>query len=113
LGNDIKKGGERSAGYGFRIWYVVEKKQILRKPLYCTWEFQYLLYRKALMAIHVSGQHQKHGASLADEIAKWLLQFSGNPLPPPSSSRTLFRSRRRLWPPPLQSSSLSLPLSAL
>jgi len=29
----------------------------------------------AWMVIH-SGQHQKHGASLADEIAKWLLQFS-------------------------------------
>jgi hypothetical protein len=24
-------------GCGFRIW-VIEKKQILRKPLYCTWE---------------------------------------------------------------------------
>jgi hypothetical protein len=32
----------------------------------------------AQMAIRVSGQRQKHGASLADEIAKWLLQFSGN-----------------------------------
>ena len=32
----------------------------------------------ARMAIRVSGQHQKHGASLADKIAKWLLRFSGN-----------------------------------
>jgi hypothetical protein len=38
----------------------------------------------AWMAIRVSGQHQKHGTSLADEIAKWLLRFSGVPLPPPS-----------------------------
>jgi hypothetical protein len=38
----------------------------------------------AWMAIRVSGQRQKHGASLADEIAKWLLRFSGDPLPPPS-----------------------------
>jgi hypothetical protein len=36
------------------------------------------------MAIRVSGQRQKHGASLADEIAKWLLRISGDPLPPPS-----------------------------
>jgi len=27
----------------------------------------------ARMAIRVSGQRQKHGASLADDIAKWLL----------------------------------------
>ena len=33
-----RKGGEHSAGYGFRLWYVVEKKQILRKPLYFAWE---------------------------------------------------------------------------
>ena len=46
----------------------------------------------AQMAIRVSGQHQKQGASLADEIANWLWQFSGDPLPPPSSSRTLFPS---------------------
>jgi hypothetical protein len=65
----------------------------------------------ARMAIRISGQRQKHGASLADEIAKWLLRFSGDPLPPPSYSRTLFRSRRRLRPPPPQSSSSSSPLS--
>jgi hypothetical protein len=34
------------------------------------------------MAIRVSGQPQKHGALLADEIATWLLRFSGNPLNP-------------------------------
>ena len=33
----------------------------------------------AWMAIRVSGQRQKHGASLADEIAKWLLRISGDP----------------------------------
>ena len=56
------------------------------------------------MVIRVSGQRQKHGASLADEIAKWLLRFSGDhhlttpdtsipadPAPPPPD----FRSRRR------------------
>jgi len=32
----------------------------------------------ARMAIRVSGQRQQHGASLADEIAKWLLQFYGD-----------------------------------
>ena len=41
----------------------------------------------ARMAIRVSGQHQKRGASLADEIAKWLLRFSGEPLPMPSYIR--------------------------
>ena len=46
----------------------------------------------AQMAIRVSGQRQKHRASLADEIANWLWLFSGYPLPPPSSSRTLVRS---------------------
>ena len=61
----------------------------------------------ARIAIRVLGQCQKHGASLADEIAKWLLRFSGDhhlttpdthihPCGPhPSSTRTLFRSRRR------------------
>jgi hypothetical protein len=39
---------------------------------------------QAWMAIPVSGQRQKHGASLVEEIAKWLLRFSGDPLPPPS-----------------------------
>jgi hypothetical protein len=43
----------------------------------------------ARMAIQVSGQHQKHGALLTDEIAKWLLQFSGDHhLTPGSSLRT-------------------------
>ena len=52
------------------------------------------------MAICVSGQCQKHGPSLADDITNWLWRFSGDPpLPPPSSSRTLFRSHRRLPPP--------------
>jgi hypothetical protein len=32
----------------------------------------------ARMAIRVSGQRQKHGASLFGEIAKWLLRFSGD-----------------------------------
>ena len=41
-------------------------------------------YFSAWMAIRVSGQRQKHGALLADEITKWLLRFSGDPLPPPS-----------------------------
>jgi hypothetical protein len=39
----------------------------------------------ARMAIRVSGHRQKHGASLADEIAKWLLRFSGDPLTTDSS----------------------------
>ncbi len=52
----------------------------------------------AWMAIRVSGQRQKHGASLADEIAKWLLRFSGDPLPPPSY---IFQNTLLLpWPPP-------------
>ena len=48
----------------------------------------------AWMAIRVSGQRQKHGASLANEIAKWLFQFSGDPLLPPSFilQNTLLRS---------------------
>ena len=58
----------------------------------------------ARIAIRVSGQRQKHGASLLGEIAKWLLRFSGDhhlttpdtsipadPAPPPPD----FRSRRR------------------
>jgi hypothetical protein len=32
----------------------------------------------ARIAIRVLGHCQKHGASLADEIAKWLLRFSGD-----------------------------------
>jgi len=32
----------------------------------------------ARMAIHVSYSVKKHGASLADEIAKWLFRFSGD-----------------------------------
>ena len=32
----------------------------------------------ARIAIRVSGQRQKHGASLLGEIAKWLLRFSGD-----------------------------------
>ena len=60
----------------------------------------------APMAIRVSGQRQKNGASLLGEIAKWLLRFSGDhhlttpdtsihPCGPrPSSARTLFSSRR-------------------
>jgi hypothetical protein len=34
-----KKGGNapRATDLDYK-WYVVEKKQILRKPLYCTWE---------------------------------------------------------------------------
>ena len=32
----------------------------------------------ARMVIRVSGQRQKHGASLLGEIAKWLLRFSGD-----------------------------------
>ncbi len=43
----------------------------------------------ARMAIRVSGQRQKHGASLADDIAKWLLRFSGSgdlATAPPSTS---------------------------
>jgi hypothetical protein len=39
----------------------------------------------ARMAIRVSGHRQKHGALLADEIAKWLLRFSGDPLTTDSS----------------------------
>jgi hypothetical protein len=73
---------------------------------------------QAWMAIRVSGQRQKHGASLADEIAKWLLRFSGDPLPPPSyilqnTSAAVAASghRRRLRPPLPQSSSSSSPLS--
>ena len=51
----------------------------------------------AWMAIRVSGQRQKHGASLADEIAKWRLPISGDPLPPPPTySRTLF-CRHGCW----------------
>jgi len=46
----------------------------------------------AQMIIRVSGQRQKHHALLADEITNLLWQFSGDPLPPPSSSRTLVRS---------------------
>ena len=52
------------------------------------------------MAICVSVQCQKHGPLLADEITNWLWQFSRDPpLPPPSFSRTLFCSCRRLPPP--------------
>ena len=46
----------------------------------------------ARMAIRVSGQPQKHGASLADEIATWLLRFSGNPLKPDPSDPPLSRA---------------------
>ena len=72
----------------------------------------------ARMAIRVSGQRQKHGASLLGEIAKWLLRFSGDhhlttpdtsipadPAPPPPDCS------RRLPPPsplPLQLSSSRL-----
>jgi hypothetical protein len=52
----------------------------------------------AQMAIRVSGQRQRHGALLADEIAKWILQFSDNPLIPGSSLCT-----SRCPPPPEQS----------
>ncbi len=57
----------------------------------------------AWMAIRVSGQRQKHGASLADKIAKWLLRFSGDPLPPPSYLHKYSRTRTlfcRHSPPP-------------
>ena len=56
----------------------------------------------AQMVIRVSGQRQRHGALLADEIAKWLLQFSDNPLIPGSS---LCTSR---CPPPPEHSFVSL-----
>ena len=79
----------------------------------------------ARIVIRVSRQRQKHGASQLGEIAKWLLQFSGDHHPPsdtPDTSIPTLRTPPLLRqdplpqpsPPPsslpLQSS--SLPLSA-
>jgi hypothetical protein len=42
-------------GYGFRILlYVVEKKQILRKPLFCTWELNTYSKKQTTDSMHVS-----------------------------------------------------------
>ena len=52
----------------------------------------------ARIAIRVLGQCQKHGASLADEIAKWLLRFSGDHhLTLGSSLRFASKKRVRWW----------------
>ncbi len=53
----------------------------------------------ARMTIRVSGQRQKHGTSLADEIAKLLLRFSGDHLPP-STALLLQNTLPQPSPPP-------------
>ncbi len=50
----ISKTGECSAGCGFRLWYIVEKKQILRKPMYCTWELNTYSTEQTTDLLHVS-----------------------------------------------------------
>jgi hypothetical protein len=66
----------------------------------------------ARMAIHVSGQRQKHGSLLVDEMAKWLLQFSGDPRHPThpcAPHDTLLRQNSLLLLQPSPPPSLSVP----
>ena len=60
----------------------------------------------ARMVIHGSGRHQKHGASQLGEIAKWLLQFSGDHHPPSDTPDTSIPADPA--PPPPEPSSAAV-----
>ena len=62
----------------------------------------------ARIVIRVSRQRQKHGASQLGEVAKWLLQFSGDHHPPSDTPDTLIPSLRT--PPLLRQNPLPQPL---